>query len=212
MQYIKLIAIDKYITFRSIGLVMLWIGYFLPWIPHEAAALNMGAYDLSNWVMLLPEVQKEGIAIGRMNFLMIMALIVLLSFELTLQGGFSQLWWIFVCLGILIMIPSYPSIMFFRTDTSVIWQILLIVVTLFLMIVLWLVRNWRFLRLLQGFFTLLIGLACLLPFLLMRHILNDYYGSIPDIGVGWYVTLLGLLFVVCSGIVNYLYTTYSLEK
>ena len=41
----------------SLGLLLLWLGYFLPWVPHQAAALSMGAYDLSDWVPLLPQVQ-----------------------------------------------------------------------------------------------------------------------------------------------------------
>ena len=65
---------------------MMWLGYFLPWIPHRAAALTMGAYDLAEWVMLLPQVQDGSIAISQLNFLALISLAVVLTFEVSLQG------------------------------------------------------------------------------------------------------------------------------
>ena len=53
---------------KLVGLTMIWLGYFLPWVPHHAAALSMGAYDLAAWVMLLPQVQDGSIAIADFIF------------------------------------------------------------------------------------------------------------------------------------------------
>ena len=61
---------------KLVGLTMIWLGYFLPWVPHHTAALSMGAYDLAAWVMLLPQVQDGSIAISRLHFLALMQLLL----------------------------------------------------------------------------------------------------------------------------------------
>ncbi len=179
---------------------MMWLGYFLPWIPHRAAALTMGAYDLAEWVMLLPQVQDGSIAISQLNFLALISLAVVLTFEVSLQGGLWRWLLIVVGLAIMMIIPSYPDILYFRTDLIVQSQIALVGVTLIITISVWCWRNWRWMKLLQGIATALVGYGALRALLLIRPAVGALYGTIPEIGLGWYITFLGCLFVFVSTI------------
>ena len=128
---------------KLVGLTMIWLGYFLPWVPHHAAALSMGAYDLAAWVMLLPQVQDGSIAISRLHFLALISLAIVLTFEVSLQGGVWRWLLLIVGLGIMMLMPSYPDILYFRTDLMVQSQIVLVGATLLMTVLLWYLRNRR---------------------------------------------------------------------
>ena len=183
---------------KLVGLTMIWLGYFLPWVPHHAAALSMGAYDLAAWVMLLPQVQDGSIAISRFHFLALMSLAIVLTFEVSLQGGVWRWLLLVVGLGIIMMIPSYPDILYFRTDLMVQSQIALVGATLVMTVALWYWRNWRWMKIVQGIVAALVGYGALRALLLIRPAVGILYGIMPKIGLGWYVTLLGCMFVFVS--------------
>ena len=196
---------------KLVGLTMIWLGYFLPWVPHHAAALNMGAYDLAEWVMLLPQVQDGSIAINRLHFLALITLAIVLTFEVSLQGGLWRWLLCMVGVGIMMMIPSYPDILYFRTNLMVQAQIALVGVTLMLTISMLYWRYWQWMKLIQGIAAVLIGYVALRALLLIRPIVGILYGSMPEIGLGWYVTLLGCLFVFVSTISDSRVRTFERE-
>ena len=199
------ISVPKYFSqqnLKLIGLTMMWLGYFLPWVPHRAAALNMGAYDLAEWVLLLPQVQDGSIAISQLNFLALISLAVVLTFEVSLQGGLWRWLLIVVGLAIMMMVPSYPAILYFNTDSTVQLQIALVCGTLTTIISVWYWRDRRWMKLLQGIATALVGYGALRALLLIRPVVGNLYGIIPGIGLGWYITLLGCLFVFVSTILD----------
>ena len=196
-------SVSNYFSQRNlklVGLTLIWLGYFLPWVPHHAAALSMGAYDLADWVMLLPQVQDGSIAIGRLHFLALVSLAVVLTFEITFEGGIWRWLLVVAGLGTMIMMPSYPDILYFRIDLMVQLQIVLVVVTLIMIVSLWYWRSWRWMRLTQGIVAALVGYGALRALLLIRPAVGTLYGIVPEIGLGWYITLLGCLFVFASGI------------
>ena len=53
-------------------------------------------------------------------------------------------------------------------------------------------------KLLQGIATALVGYGALRALLLIRPAVGALYGTIPEIGLGWYITFLGCLFVFVS--------------
>ena len=113
-----------------VGLFLLWIGYFLPWVPHRAAALSMGAYDLSDWVTLLPQVQFGSLPVGRLHFLSLLALAVALTVGHVSRGGVCRWLLLPAGLGALMLLPAYPAIVRYRTDMDVQAHLLLLVASL----------------------------------------------------------------------------------
>ena len=185
---------------NSIGIFLLWLGYFLPWVPHRAAALSMGAYDLSDWVTLLPQVQSGSLPVGRMHFLALLALAVVLTARNVSRGGL-RIWLLLpVVLGLLMLLPAYPAIVWYRTDTSVQAHLLLLAASIVAAAVSWRWADWYWLGLVQGVAAAMLGERALRGLLLVRPLVGDLYGSLPPIGPGWYVTLAACSLIFVTGI------------
>lgn len=52
-----------------IALCLGWLGFWGPWLAHPAAALQLNAYELSEWVTFLPAVQAGQVPLNRLAFL-----------------------------------------------------------------------------------------------------------------------------------------------
>lgn len=187
---------------RSLGLLLLWLGYFLPWVPHRAAALSMGAYDLSDWVTRLPEVQSGSLAVGRLHFLALLALAVALTAGHASMGGVRRWLLLPAGLGALMLLPAYPAITLYRTDVNVQAQLGLLAATLLAAAVFWLYSHWRWLGLIQGVTVAILGIRALRGFLLVRPVLGDLYGMLPPIGPGWYATLVACVLILLAVVSN----------
>ena len=61
------------------GLALAWIGYWGPWLDHPAAALQLNAYDLAEWITRLPEVRAGTLALSRLDFLLPLACLSVLT-------------------------------------------------------------------------------------------------------------------------------------
>ena len=183
-----------------VGLFLLWIGYFLPWVPHRAAALSMGAYDLSDWVTLLPQVQSGSLPVGRMHFLSLLGLAVALTVGHVSRGGVRRWLLLPAGLGALMLLPAYPAIVWYRTDTAVQAQLLLLVASLVAAAVFWRWANWYWLGLVQGLAAAVLGQRALQGLLLVRPLVGELYGSMPPIGSGWYVTLAACSLIFIAGV------------
>ena len=184
----------------SLGLTLLWLGYFLPWVPHRAAALSMGAYDLSDWVTLLPQVQSGSLPVGRLHFLSLLALAVVLTSRYASRGGAYRWLLLPVGFGALILLPEYPSILSYRSNVAVQAQLGLLAATLLASAVMWLWPRWRWLGLAQGVTAAVLGIRALRGFLLVRPVVGDLYGVLPPIGPGWYATLVACTLIFFSGV------------
>ena len=55
-------------------------------------------------------------------------------------------------------------------------------------------------RIIQGIVAALVGYGGLRSLLLIRPAVGTLYGIVPEIGLGWYITLLGCLLVFASGV------------
>ncbi len=60
--------IDRH-GFVSAGLLLALVGFWLPWLAHPAAALNLNGYELAEWVTLMPEGQAGAAPLNRLTFL-----------------------------------------------------------------------------------------------------------------------------------------------
>lgn len=145
----------------SLGLALLWLGYFLPWVPHRAAALSMGAYDLSDWVTLLPQVQAGSLPVGRLHFLALLALAVALTAGHASPGGARRWLLLPAGLGVLMLLPAYPSIVWYRTDGAVQAQLGLLAATLLAGAAFLRWSHWRWLGLVQGVAAAVLGVRAL---------------------------------------------------
>ncbi len=185
-----------------IGLVLLWLGYFLPWVPHRAAALSMGAYDLSDWVTRLPQVQAGSLPVGRMHFLALLALAVALTAGHVSWGGIRRWLLLPAGLGALMLLPAYPSIMWYRTEAAVQAQLGLLAATLLVAAAFLHWRHWRWIGLVQGVAAALLGTRALGGFLLVRPVVGELYGALPPIGPGWYATLTACALIFLDGVLG----------
>lgn len=186
----------------ALGLVLLWLGYFLPWVPHPAAALSMGAYDLSDWVTRLPPMQDGSRPVGRLHFLALLAMAVALTAGQASGKGVRRWLLLPAGLGGIMLLPAYPSIMWYRTDVAVQAQLILLVLTLVSAAALQFWHRWRWFSLVRGVVAAVLGLRALHGFLLLRPVLGDLYGALPPIGLGWYMTLVACLLIFLSGITS----------
>ncbi len=182
-----------------LGIVLLWVGYFLPWVPHRAAALSMGAYDLGDWVTLLPQVQAGSLPVGRLHFLALLALAAALTAGRASAGGARRWLLLPAGLGALMLLPGYPAIVWYRTDGAVQAQLGLLAATLLAAGSFWRWPQWRWMELLQGVAAAVLGVRALRALLLLRPVVGELYGALPPLGPGWYATLAAclLIFVGC---------------
>ncbi|MGQ0600767.1 MAG: hypothetical protein ACT4QE_03620, partial [Anaerolineales bacterium] len=65
-------------SLRNSALLAVLLGYWMPWLALPAAALQLNAYELSEWVTFLPSVQLGEVAFNRLSFLIPAACLALL--------------------------------------------------------------------------------------------------------------------------------------
>lgn len=176
-----------------LGLLLLWAGYFGPWIPHAAAALSLNALDLSEWVTYLPQVRSGALALGRLNFL------APLSFAIVLSNAWA---WQVPRTRALLMVPllgfgvlAEPFLLYLNEPElqSQIWILFATAGGCVLGAVLR-GRRWYW----AGFALLAAcGLAAnSWPLLLLRPVAGALYGALPGLGWGWGITQLGGMLLV----------------
>lgn len=196
------------------ALVLALAGYWLPWLAHPAAALQLNAYELSEWVTFLPGVQLGELPFGRLTFLVPSACLALL-FALAAarmrrapaRGWVTallpdSLWsWGLLTLALLSAITVFPYYPYFLTaynDPEFGLQFwLACAVLLGLPFALWLPDH------LAGLFQLalaLIGLGFSVWALWsLWPIATELLGTTWPIGWGWPATLLGFVGALVDG-------------
>jgi hypothetical protein len=99
------------------GLVILLVGWSLPWIAGRGLATTYGAFDLAEWISLVP-----GIRYGEQPMLipgLLRAPLMLLAIALGLlpRLRFSRLWWLCLAGIVLLSTGLLPPLEFFiRSD------------------------------------------------------------------------------------------------
>lgn len=110
---------------RWAGLLLALAGFWAPWLARPAAALQLNAYELSEWLTFLPAAQLGSLAVDRLSFLLPSACLASL-FALAAAAGpragrglaallpgtwLSWLWLGLAGLCALAVFPYYPYIL-----------------------------------------------------------------------------------------------------
>lgn len=189
------------------GLILLWSGYFGPWVLGGSAALTMNAYDLAEWVTFLPGVRDGSLLFGRLHLLGPLALTLLLTGRLawTLAGGRRWAGIAIALLGGLLLLPGYPFILYWRDDVEVQAQLALFAATWFAIVAAGaLSRLWQPGLRFAAMVASVAGFAVAAWTLLMaRPAVAALYGAPPPIGWGWAAMLAGFGIVLAAEIVGY---------
>ncbi len=181
------------------GLLLLWTGYFGPWVGHRAAALTMNAYDLAEWVTFLPGVRVGALPFGRLHFLAPLALAIGLTALFSLRLNDMRRWILiaFAFATGLLLLPGYPFILFWRDDPDVQSQLVLSAATWgSLLMMALLARIWKSsippvsLALAIGGFIITIWAMAQ-----VRPVVAELYGTLPPLGWGIIVMVMGFAIV-----------------
>ncbi len=96
-----------------VGLLLAWIGCYLPWVAATGAALSSNSYDLAEWMSLYPGVRGGNLLIP----LLLRAVSGLLAVQLALTSTSipsRSFPWLIRVLALLIGIGLLPPLDFFR--------------------------------------------------------------------------------------------------
>ena len=183
---------------------LLWFGCFGPWVYHRSGALSLNAYDMAEWITFLPQVRSGSLTVGRFHFLGLLSLTTVLTAAWAL--GSPRRWWALALsvLGVVMLMPGYPFILWYRTDYGVQVQLGLATAT----IVVSILSGWlRKTTVMLGLTTLaaLIGMVLSSWSLVaVRPAVTELYGAIPTIGWGWYAMNAGLMSLLVMSVVRVL--------
>jgi len=191
-----------------LGLLLILVGYWAPWVDHPAAGLVQNAFDLSEFVKFMPQVKSGSERVVRWLFFLPLPAVALgLSVLAHALPGPRQRWLrrglvaVSVVL-LIILIPPYPYTLErllgdeFRARTILV----LVSWTAFLLTLAWRGRRLSRRRI-ASLLTLLtlVGTASpIVQFLSLRDALEAVYGR--PITIGWGIWLMvGGVFVLLGG-------------
>ncbi len=92
-----------------LGVLLVLVGYFTPWIPHRAAGLALTGFEFSEWIKFAPEVRAGTIPLRRASFYwppFVAAVGLALLAARGLRWGWSA--WLLVVLSTLLSLLPFP--------------------------------------------------------------------------------------------------------
>jgi len=218
-----LLSLGPFLCFRRpasllLGLVLVAVGYFGPWVPHETAALTVTGVELAEFAKFFPQVQGGGVPVAReLFYLPLVSLFVLLS---VFVARSSERLWRFVvplCLAassIFVLFPysvveslrhTLAARVPFALDPAYAGQTVLVLVGTTLVLLGPLTHGLP--RRVCGVFVVLLALAGVIPplwqFALLRPLVVALYtGGSGSLGLGWGLVTcaIGFVLLVLSGV------------
>ena len=181
-----------------LGLALVVVGYFGPWVPHETAALTVTGLELAEFAKFFPQVQGGGVPIIRVLFYLPLVIAFVL---LSLVASRSAIRLVrlavplFVAALLLAALFPYPIVNAVRqalaarsslhVDSQYVGQVVLVVAGVVCVLLIPLAR--RLPRRLQGILVTLLALGGAVPalwqFALLRPLVVALYGK--PFGLGW---------------------------
>lgn len=183
-----------------LGLTLILVGYFLPWLSHPASGLTLIGLDISEWTKFMPQMGSGELPHRDLFYVPPITLGICLAL---CSVGQTNGWrpWLLRGLALLVAFISFPSIDAIRFEPSGEWRprlILIGVVLLFALAAVWLDR------LPQWVVNLLLGLTAGVGFVLPTYL---FWVLLPvleswlvlDFQIGWGLWLNGVGHLLVAG-------------
>jgi hypothetical protein len=185
-----------------LGLVLIIVGYFGPWVPHKTVALTVTGYELSEFAKFFPQVQSGAVPIVRALFLTpLVAAAILIGLLGNRPDG--RTWNRLLAIGLagLLLLFVLPPLNYVLAPTYRA-QLALVVIG-GLLILLTLLTSHLSPRL-RGGLSALLTLAGAAPalwqFALLRPLVAELYDTSLGLGWGVLVCLAGFVLILLSGV------------
>lgn len=92
-----------------LGVLLILVGYFSPWIPHRAVGLAMTGYEIAEWLKFAPEIRSGAAPVHVANFYWPP---IVAAIGLTVLAARDRRWgwsdWLLVALGALFSLLPFP--------------------------------------------------------------------------------------------------------
>jgi hypothetical protein len=181
----------------ALGAALGLVGAVAPWVPHPAAGLSVGGFDLFETTKFLPAVRCGAVSLLREAFLLpLLASAVLLALAPAFVGGtFRAARWLFPGVAAAITLaafPAYPGILVAHRDPEYRGQLLLTAGAFLLALLSPLARRLPA-RVRDGLVAAL-ALGGLAPALVALARVRPLFAALYDtpVGVGWGAVVYGL--------------------
>jgi len=192
---------------RLVGLVLVAVGYFGPWVPHKTAALTVTGFELAEFAKFFPQVQGGVVPVTRVLFYFPL---VVASILLNLFVGRSTVcfvrWVVALCTAGLLLVALLPFSVVesarhslatgvaFAVDPPYARQLALVVVGIALTLLAPLAG--RLPRRVQSVLIILLALVGAVPALRQFAILRPLVAALYDepLGLGWGLIACGVGF------------------
>jgi hypothetical protein len=202
---------------RALGLILVLVGYFGPWVPHKTAALTVTGWELAEFAKFFPQVQGGTVSIARELFYLPFVTVCLLLALLAGRSATRLARWIVPLLLAALLVAAllpYSVVDAARQalatrvpvtlDPQYMGQLVLVAAGVALTLLTPLA--WRLPRRLQSILVALLALAGAIPplwqFALLHPLVVALY-AVP-IGLGWGLIgcAVGSLLLLLSGVMG----------
>jgi hypothetical protein len=194
--------------FHLAALALAMVGYWAPWLSHQAAALRMNAYELSEWITLLPGVRDGSIPLSRLLLLLplgSLGLLLSMASARRSPAPFARrrsglvpdvqplFGWILLGLGLLcalLVLPPWPYVVTAYADPEYQGQLFIaLAAVLAVLAVAYLPAGLR--HALQVLLAASAGAVCLWSLPAVRPAASELLGGHWAVGPGWLLALAG---------------------
>jgi hypothetical protein len=196
-----------------LGVPLILVGYFSPWIPHRAAGLALTGFEISEWIKFAPEVQTGTAPLRRASFYWPPFVAALgLAFLATRRHRWSWWAWLLVALSAMLSLLPFPLLEEVRDLVGIrnnLGRLALVAAGLATVaLALW---RRRLPDRLRGPLLLLVGVGGTVlvttAFSAAEPIVERLYNHLIDPGVGYHLTRGGMLLLALAGLVDLLGVT-----
>lgn len=185
-----------------LGLVLIIVGYFGPWVPHKTVALTVTGYELSEFAKFFPQVQSGAVPIVRALFL---TPLVAAAISIGLLGNRpdGRTWNRLLAIGLagLLLLFVLPPLNYVLAPTYRPQLALLVIGGPLILLTL---LTSRLSPRLRGGLSALLTLAGAVPalwqFALLRPLVAELYDTSLGLGWGVLVCLAGFVLILLSGV------------
>lgn len=196
------------------GLALALVGYWAPWLPATAAALQLNGFELAEWVTFLPEVRDGSASIGRLTFLAPLACLAV-AWAWAAPTSRSRALRVFLSFSgaglSLLLLPAYPAILTSMSDAELRPTLILATLTavgaLAALPLTWRVPGIaRALILVLGIVALLNGLRGALG---LRAAYARLLGQPLQPAWGWWVMMAGIVLAITAALAGLIIRTQN---